>query len=369
MSVHVTFAPTPQEEAAWDAFAAAHPYGHVLQTSRWAALKARFGWRPCLVTLTRGGALLAGAWVLFRRLPLGRSVAYVPKGPVLDWANADLASEFLAALADVARREGAWYLKVEPEVREGDVPAQEPLEQAGYRASPRSIQPRSTLWVDLTPPPDVILARMKPKTRYNIRLAGRKEVLVRPGKEEDLPAFYRLMQATGERDGFPIHTAAYYEAAYRLFVPSDWGRLLLAWGPEGLLGGLMAFAFGDKAWYMYGASADAGRHRMPNHLLQWEAMLWAREKGCRTYDLWGIPDEVGQNPEAFERTVADRAGGLWGVYRFKQGFGGEVVRYIGAFERVFHAPGHWLVETGWPRLRGLWARGRAAAQGQGLRSP
>ena len=357
MSVRVAFNPTSQEEAAWDAFVAAHPHGHVLQTSRWAALKARFGWRPCLVTLARGGGLAAGALLLFRRLPLGRSVAYVPKGPVVDWTQADLAGELLAALADLARRSGAWYLKVEPEVREEDAPAPEALQKAGYRATPRSVQPRSTIWVDLTASPDEMLARMKPKTRYNIRLAGRKEVQVRPGREEDLPAFYRLMQATAERDGFPIHTAAYYEAVYRLFVPAGWGRLFLAWGPEGLLGGLMAVAFGGKAWYLYGASADAGRHRMPNHLLQWEAMLWAREVGCRTYDLWGIPEEVGQNPEAFERTVADRSGGLWGVYRFKQGFGGEVVRYVGAFERVFHAPGHWLVEVGWPWLRGLRTRG------------
>ncbi len=102
MSVRVAFHPTSQEEAAWDAFVAAHPYTHVLQTSRWAALKARFGWQPCLVTLERAGALAGGAWLLFRRLPLGQSVAYVPKGPVVDWADADLTGELLDVLADVA---------------------------------------------------------------------------------------------------------------------------------------------------------------------------------------------------------------------------------------------------------------------------
>lgn len=358
MRVSVAFAPTSQEEAAWDAFVAAHPYGHILQTSRWAALKAQFGWRPCLITLARAGELVGGALLLFRRLPLGQSVAYVPKGPVVDWADVDLVSELFQALADLSRREGAWYLKVEPEVPEGDAPAPQALRQAGYRAALRSVQPRSTIWVDLTAPPDEMLARMKPKTRYNIRLAGRKGVQVRAATAEDLPAFYRLMEATAERDGFSIHTAAYYEAAYRLFVPAGWGRLFLAHGPEGLLAGLMAFACGGKAWYMYGASSDLGRHRMPNHLLQWEAMQWAREKGCHTYDLWGIPDEVGQNPEAFARTVTDRSGGLWGVYRFKQGFGGQVVRYVGAYDRVFSRPGHWLVEEGWPWLQRLRARGR-----------
>ncbi|MBC7223088.1 MAG: peptidoglycan bridge formation glycyltransferase FemA/FemB family protein [Anaerolineae bacterium] len=362
MTVRVAFTPTPQEEATWDAFVAGHPHGHILQTSRWAALKAQFGWRPCLVTLTRGRDLAGGALLLFRRLPMGQSVAYAPKGPVVDWAQADLAGELLAALDDVARREGAWYLKVEPEVPEGDAPAPQALQGAGYRAAPRPVQPRSTIWVDLTASPDEMLARMKPKTRYNVRLAGRKEVEVRAAAPEDLPAFYRLMQATAARDGFPIHAAAYYEAAYRLFVPAGWGRLFLAHGPEGLLAGLMAFAFGGKAWYMYGASSDAGRHRMPNYLLQWEAMQWARAQGCHTYDLWGIPDEVGQNPEAFARTVTDRSGGLWGVYRFKQGFGGQVVRYVGAYDRVFFRPGHWLAEVGWPWFQRLRARGHGEGQ-------
>ncbi|MGQ9585035.1 MAG: lipid II:glycine glycyltransferase FemX [Anaerolineae bacterium] len=323
-----------------------------MQTSRWAALKARFGWSSCLVEWVEGAEVVAGAQVLFRRLPLGRSLAYVPKGPVVDWAKAEPAGELLGALDGLARERGAWSLTLEPEALEGKPEAT--LRGAGYRPTPRAIQPRSTLWVDLTAPPDEILARMKPKTRYNVRLAARKGVQVRPATEADLAPFYRLMRATSARDGFPIHAEAYYRAAYRLFVPAGWGRLLLAHTEEGLVGGLMVLAFGGKAWYLYGASADVGRQRMPNHLLQWEAMQWARAQGCHTYDLWGIPDEVGQNPEAFARTVTERQDGLWGVYRFKQGFGGRVVRYAGAFERVYFRPGHWLVETAWPRLRALW---------------
>jgi len=355
MSVHILPDPTPEQQAAWDAFVAANPGGHVLQASRWAALKARFGWSACLVELTQGAEIVAGAQVLFRRLPLGQSVAYVPKGPVVDWSNADLAGELLAALDDLARERGAWSLKLEPEALEGS-PAGELLRKAGYQPTAHTVQPCSTIWVDLTASPDDILARMKSKTRYNVRLAARKGVQVRPATEDDLPAFYRLMQETSARDGFPIHSAAYYQAVYHLFVTAGWARLLVAHAEEGLLGGLMVFAFGGVAWYMYGASASAGRQRMPNHLLQWEAMRWAREKGCHTYDLWGIPDEVGQDPAAYERTVADRRGGLWGVYRFKQGFGGRVVRYVGAFEQVYSQPGHWLVETGWPWMHGLWAR-------------
>ncbi|NLE75164.1 MAG: peptidoglycan bridge formation glycyltransferase FemA/FemB family protein [Chloroflexi bacterium] len=361
MSVRILHNPSDQQQGAWDAFLAAHPGGHVLQTSRWAALKARFGWRPCLVQLVQGGAIQAGAALLFRRLPLGQTLAYVPKGPVVCWDQADQAQELLAALRQAAQAGRAWSLTLEPELPQGH-PAVDTLTRAGFQPAPRAIQPRSTIWVDLQGSPQEALERMKPKTRYNLRLASRKGVVVRPAQEADLPAFYRLMQTTAARDGFPVHASAYYEEAYRLFVPSGWAQVLLAYGEEGLLGGLMVFAFGPTAWYMYGASADVGRQRMPNHLLQWEAMQWARSRGCRTYDLWGIPDEVGQQPSAYQATVTERGDGLWGVYRFKQGFGGQVVRTVGAWQQVYSRPGHWLAEEAWPGVRRLWRALRQPGQ-------
>jgi peptidoglycan pentaglycine glycine transferase (the first glycine) len=191
---------------------------------------------------------------------------------------------------------------------------------------------------------------MKQKTRYNIRLAGRKGVTVREGDEADLPAFYHLMKVTAERDGFGIHSREYYETVHRLLVPADQGRLLLAEYEGQLLAGLVATAFGQRACYMYGASSDEHRNLMPSYLLQWEAMLWARERGCRSYDLWGVPDE---DEETLEAEFAQRNDGLWGVYRFKRGFGGRVVRTIGAWDLVY-APLRYRLYTlavGWLNLR------------------
>jgi lipid II:glycine glycyltransferase (peptidoglycan interpeptide bridge formation enzyme) len=193
---------------------------------------------------------------------------------------------------------------------------------------------------------------MKQKTRYNVRLAGRKGVTVRPGDEGDLPAFYRLMETTAQRDGFGIHTQAYYEAAHRLFVPSGQGNLLLAEYDGQLLAGLvvLAAAHGRAACYMYGASSDAHRNLMPTYLLQWEAMLWAREQGCRVYDLWGVPDE---NEDRLEAEFKGRSDGLWGVYRFKRGFGGRLARSIGAWDLVYSPLRYWLYATavGWLQQR------------------
>jgi len=333
---------TPSETidaAAWNAFVRAAPGGHVLQTTTWAQLKSRFGWEAGYALVEGEGGIQAGAQVLFRALPLGLGrVAYVPKGPLLNWANGTVADALLNALHRLCRRQRAIFLKIEPDEEDNPALAQR-LQGWGFRPSPQTVQPRRTILVDLTPEPEEILARMKSKTRYNVRLAKRKGVTVREGTERDLDSFYELMTATAKRDRFGVHSRAYYEAAYQLFVPRGTGRLLLAEYDGELIAGVMVFACGDKAWYMYGASSDAHRNRMPNYLLQWEAMQWAKTRGCRTYDLWGVPDE---DEETLEAHFLQRRDGLWGVYRFKRGFGGRVVRYVGAWDYVYRPALYWL---------------------------
>jgi len=316
----------PGDEVAWDEAVTAAG-GHLLQSWAWGELKARFGWRVLRVAVGP-----ACAQVLFRPLPLGLgSIAYVPRGPAADLEDAAIVRSLLEAIEPLARRQGAICLKIEPDL-EDNADLGQRLRAIGFRLSPQQVQPRRTVLVDLEGGPEEILARMKQKTRYNVRLAGRKGVMVRAGDEGDLPAFYQLMEATGERDGFGIHSQAYYETAHRLFVPAGRGRLLLAEYEGQLLAGLVAFAFGDMAIYMYGASSDEHRNRMPAYPLQWEAMEWARDQGCRSYDLWGIPDE---DEDTLEAKFTERHEGLWGVYRFKRGFGGRVVRTVGAWDLVY----------------------------------
>jgi len=318
----------PQE---WDRFVAGHPQAHVLQTSPWGELKAAFGWRVGRVALTAGGTLVAGAQLLYRRLPggLGR-LAYVPRGPLVDWEDAEMVAALCRALAADARAKGAVVLTVEPDLLDGPA-RREQLATLGFGPSPlRNVQARRTLLVDLSGGEAEVLARMKPKTRYNVRLAARKGVTVRVGTEADLPAFHRLMAATAARDRFGVHAPAYYEEVLRRFVPRGWARLLLAEVEGKPVAGLVVFALGRRAWYFYGASGDAHREKMPNYLLQWEAMRWAISLGCAEYDLWGVPDE---EEETLEKEFTRRHDGLWGVYRFKRGFGGRLARSVGAWDR------------------------------------
>jgi peptidoglycan pentaglycine glycine transferase (the first glycine) len=334
-----------EADAAWNAFLAGQPRGHVLQSSEWAQLKTAFGWRSQRAVLrtipSPDAPILGGASLLFRRLPWGQSLAYAPKGPVVDWADAAQARAVLTMAREFARKAHAVLLKIEPEV-EASPEMAATLAAYGFRPSPQRVQPLSTIHIDLTGDEEAILNRMKPKWRYNVRLAERKGVLVREGTAEDLPAIQRLFEITGGRDGFGVHNAAYYARAAELFVPAGLAAWLVAEHEGQMLAAIAVFALGHMAWYMWGASGDEGRNLMPNHALQWAAMRWARAKGCAIYDLWGIPDEVGDNPDAYAEPESWGQGGLWGVYRFKQGFGGRVVRYAGAWDLPLSRPGYAL---------------------------
>ena len=336
------------EPDVWNHFVADRPHGHVLQTSPWGTLKSEFGWSDARVGLMRGDNLEAGAQILFRRLPAGvGQLAYVPKGPIVDWSDQEQCTQLLAALDEAAQAEQAVALTVEPNLE--DEPAhRERLRALGFRPAPFSaVQPRRTLVVDITPDEDEILMAMKSKTRYNIRLAGRKGVTVREADPQDVSTFNDLLAATAERADFGIHPPSYYETAYRLFAPRNWARILLAEVEGQAVAGVMVFALPPRSWYFYGASIAAHREKMPTYLLQWEAMRWAKSRGCTTYDLWGVPDE---DREKLEDQFTQRSDGLWGVYRFKRGFGGELIRTVGTWDRVY-APLRYQLYKGGLALR------------------
>jgi len=306
----------------WGGFIQGHPEAHILQTATWGELKAGFGWSPRFILQGQIGAL-----VLFKRLPLGLSVAYIPRGPV---GNGDWQA-FWSAVDELCREEHAIFLRIEPEIWEFD--EKDFIENAlvNFSKCSQTIQPPRTILVSLAGSEEDILMRMKSKTRYNIRLAERKEVIV--NTSTDVHAFHRMMQTTGERDAFGIHSLAYYQRAFHLFSEQDTCALLIAEYRGQPLAGLMAFAQSDTAWYFYGASTNKERNRMPTYPLQWEAMRWAKQRGCKVYDMWGVPDL----PESdLEENFLERSDGLWGVYRFKRGFGGEVCRTIGAWDRVYN---------------------------------
>jgi lipid II:glycine glycyltransferase (peptidoglycan interpeptide bridge formation enzyme) len=231
-----------------------------------------------------------------------------------------LTSNAWKEIAALCRKKKAVFIKVEPEIV--DQKSEIKTDDIHYwQMNSQSIQPRRTILVDLSGTEEEILARMKQKCRYNIRLAEKKEIIVK--ETENIDIYYELMLATGKRDGFGIHMKEYYQKVFDLFHKEKACALLIAEFQNKPLAGLLVFRHGKRAWYLFGASNDEERNRMPTYLLQWEAMRWAKKNGCTQYDLWGVPDE---DEETLEREFESRSDGLWGVYRFKRGFGGRLFR-------------------------------------------
>jgi len=301
----------------WQHFLKSQSDVHVLQTAEWGELKSAFGWEA--QRLVSGEA---GVQILFRKLPLGFTLAYIPR-PLAAF------EQLFAEIDALCHQKHAIFLKIEPDTWE-DEPALLSAGPHGLVNSPHNIQPPRTVVIPLTGTDDEILSRMKQKCRYNVRLAEKKGIAVRTW--DDLDGFHRLMQVTGGRDGFGVHSEAYYRKAYELFHPAGMAELLLAEFEGRPLAALMIFVVGRRSWYLYGASNDEERNRMPTYLLQWQAMQWARARGCSEYDLWGVPDVTEETLEAGFETRHD---GLWGVYRFKRGFGGQVRRAAQALDKVY----------------------------------
>ncbi len=312
-----------ENEAQWDAAILNLPAPHVLQSKTWGKFKTRQGWRATRM-LWENEARVVGAAQVLTQGRRGLRGGYIPKGPLVNWDDVAQAKRVLAELETFARHKSLLWLKIDPDVR-ADTPKgqaiQSLLEQRGWRASFEQIQFRNTMVLDLEPDLDTLLANMKSKWRYNIRLAGRRGVNVRVVEEEELPVLYAMYAKTARRNQFIIRHRDYYLDAWKTFTRAGLATPFIAEVEGNPAAMLILFHFGPGAWYMYGASLDNEyRKHMPNHLLQWEAIQRAKALGCTRYDMWGAPD------------VLEEDDPMWGVYYFKAGFDATFVPHIGAYD-------------------------------------
>lgn len=353
------------ESRNWNSIISKLPNPHFLQTHEWGQVKAKYGWEPIYLLWDNEGKMKeerdpihlssflfppsAAALILRRRILQNSfaarlSILYSPKGPLLDWTNESLRNRALDDLQSFAKKQGAIFLKCDPDVvlgtgvphgvddvvdKNGSAITSE-LKRRGWGYSSDQIQFKNTVVIDLNPTEDELLARMKQKTRYNIRLAEKKGVSLRIGKLGDLPMLYKMYAETSVRDGFVIRGEEYYQTVWKTFMQANVETLkrsnvpacepLIAEVNSEPVAAIFVFYFAGRAYYVYGMSRDVHREKMPTYLLQWEAMKRAKARGCATYDLWGAPD------------VFDESDSMWGVYRFKEGLGGKVVRTLGAWD-------------------------------------
>lgn len=353
------------DQLQWNSIVAALPNPHVLQTAEWSLIKSKFGWeRLAFVWKDAHANIRAAAMLLSRSVsipfrPDFFRLIYIPKGPLLDWAEPELRRQVLLDLEEISLGLKAMFIKIDPDVRLGMGPPDvqrtlrdlegnaitEELKQLGWRYSEEQIQFKNTVLVDLTPDDADLLAGMKQKTRYNIRLASRKGVRIRPGEVKDIPVLYQLYLETSIRDNFVIRDKVYYEQLWSTFMKAGMAEAFIAEVNGNAIAGLIVFKFASKAWFLFGMSGPKDREKMPNYLLQWETMLKLKANGCRVYDLWGAPDEFVETDP------------LWGVYRFKDGLGGTTVRHIGAWDLPLSKVKYYLYSRVLPSLLS-WMRWR-----------
>ncbi len=330
-------------------FVSAGHHASFLQMWEWGELKSRTGWQPLRLAVERDGEIVAAMQVLKRSVPgLGRSLFYSPGGPLSTSADPAVLAELFADADAAAHGHGAMALKVDPAVVAGDEQYIAMLREHGFRPAEVAedgfggTQPRYVMQVDIRPAEEELLAGFKPKWRYNIGLAERKGVRVGRSKApEDVGRFYEVLTETAERDGFKVRALSYFRDIYELFIAPGNGALFLAHVGDELVAGAITLACGPRSWYVYGASSNAHRNKMPNHLMQWEMMRWAKARGCEVYDMRGVvrADDT-ENP-------------LQGLNRFKEGFGAQYVEYIGEWDRIYSPGWYKLFHAAEPVVRRL----------------
>jgi len=331
------------DEETYIDFVASHPYGHVMQTPQWGRLKSDWTYQT-VTLLDDSGESRAASLILERQMPAtGKSIFYLPRGPVIDFADQQLVQAFFTELKLFSRRR-AFAIKMDPALpvnETGFEPASlgmKPVTNAGFGG----FQPKFVFYLPLKGRSlEEIFNGFHSKWRYNIRLASRKGVEIQTGTSKDLPEFYQLLKVTSRRDGFAVRSQEYFERMFELLRPRGWMELYLARYQGKLIAATLMTTFGRKAVYLYGASDNEHRNLMPNHLIQWTMIEDAHRRGFEIYDFRGIPG------------TSDPDHPLHGLWRFKSGFNPVFTEFIGEYDLVLSPAVYWLWNEGLPRYRAL----------------
>ncbi len=329
---------TKEKLQEYEAFLERHPKGHFAQSSLWAKQKPAWEWKALICRNERGEIKGAIAF-LIRKMPIvGRKMMYACRGPVCDLDDRATFAELMAAAKKLAKEEKAYVIKIDPDVPSDNTEFVKILEENGFRTREmgknfEAIQPRYVFRLYLNGrTEEEIQADFHQKWRYNIRVAVKKGVEVRLCGKEMVPDFARIMIETGLRDNFATRPPEYFSAM--LDNLGDKCRLYMAFHEGQPIAGTLAILYGDKVWYLYGASSNEHRNLMPNYLLQWRMMQWAIENNCRVYDFRGVSGDISEdNPH-------------YGLYRFKKGFGGDFTEFVGEYDYIQNKLMYFVAEKG-----------------------
>jgi len=331
-------------------FLSKHDRCNFQQSIEWA--KVKVSWKNEIVIVEDSNNQIIGALsVLIRKIPIFGNLMYSARGPVCDIHDKKVLEELTEGLRELSKKYKAFVLKIEPDIKNEDEKFREIVSSIGYKIKDDAktfddaIQPRYVFRLDIKDKTeDEIFNNFHQKTRYNIRLAIKKGVEIREGTREDLKVFHEIMVVTGKRDEFGIRPLEYFEKMYDELVSDGYMKLMMAYHEGKAISGIINIIYGNKVWYLYGASSNEHRNLMPNYLLQWEMIKCAIENKKDMYDFRGVAG------------VVDETHPQYGLYRFKKGFGAEFTEFIGEIYISFKPFVYWLYKISekiFKRLRGI----------------
>lgn len=318
----------PQQYEQFEQFVRSHPNGSITQSILWHNVKNNWE-HEVVASRNSDDEIIGGVSVLIRRTPLlGVSMLYAPRGPVCDLHDEAVLRDLLSGVAQLAKKHNAYTFKMDPDILESDTAFCALMEQLGFVCFKgadgfETIQARFNYRLYLEGrTEDELFANLTQKTRYNVRVAKKHGVEIAVVGQERLDDFMRLMQTTGERDGFTVRPKAYF--ARMMDALGDCCRLYMAFYEGQPVSGAITTNYAGKTCYIYGASDNAHRNVMPNYLIQWEMIRWAIETGCSVYDFQGVSGNT-----------EDTNHHLYGLYRFKKGFNGTLDALAGEYDYVY----------------------------------
>lgn len=303
-------------------FLESHERCNFQQSPEWA--KVKDNWKnEVILAEDDQGKIIGSLSVLIRKMPIFGNIMYSSRGPVCDIHNMEVLKQLTDGAKELAKKYKAIVLKIEPDIESNDQTFREVVSNLGYKIKDDAkdfkdeIQPRYVFRLDIKDKnEEEIMAGFKQKWRYNIRLATKKGVVIKEGTREDLKDFHKIMVETGSRDGFIVRSLEYFEKMYDELAPTHM-KLLMAYYEGKPISGVIPIFYGNKTWYLYGASSNSHRNLMPNYLLQWEMIKMAIARHDDIYDFRGVSGVVDENHPQY------------GLYRFKQGFGATFTEFIG----------------------------------------
>lgn len=293
--------------------------GHVMQSYEWGEFRSAMGIKVIRMGVFDDKKLVSGFTLTIHNIPkVNYTVGYLPKG--------NLPNEFIIEnLKKIGEENSCLFIKLEPNVETSEEKIKA-LESLGLTLSKKPLFTKYTFQLDLSKSEDDLMRQMKEKTRYNVRLAERKGVIVKQeDNEQSFGDYLSLMRETTLRNNFFAHDEQYHRKMWEIMKGSGVAKLLIARYQGVALAAWVLFIFDNVLYYPYGASSSEYRELMASNLIMWEAIRYGKKMGCGKFDMWGC---LGPNPNPKDD--------WYGFHRFKEGYSPRLVEFVGSYDLVLN---------------------------------